>query len=137
MASKKVPQNDAGRNGDDSSFDFGANATETPASTVEQGSPQTTADAGFSRQALRLQTNYQAALGLQKHVHTIPVDKPPPEAWFRVHPDKTEAGEDMAFDTYLLHIKNGPDRGVYQVPKPLLPLLARERLLKPTRLVVV
>src|SRR5262249_55481029 len=85
----------------------------------------------FSREALRLSQNYTAALGLQRHVHNIPVDKPPPESWFRVHDD-----DEFAFDTYLLHIKNGPDRGVYQVAADLLPLLSGERLLKPMRLVV-
>jgi hypothetical protein len=40
----------------------------------------------FSREALRLDQNYGAALGLEQHVHTITVDKPPSEVWFRVHP---------------------------------------------------
>src|SRR5262249_58734284 len=39
-------------------------------------------------------------------------------------------------DTYVLHIKNGPDRGVYQVAANLMALLSGERLLKPTRLVL-
>ena len=43
---------------------------------------------------------------------------------------------DFVFDTYLLHIKNGPDRGVYQVSATLLPLLSGEKALKPTRLVL-
>jgi hypothetical protein len=90
----------------------------------------------FSREALRLGQNYTAALGLEKHIHNVPVDKPPSESWFRVHPDTNARGEEMFFDTYLLHIKNGPDRGVYQVSANLLPLLSGERLLKPTRLVL-
>ena len=51
-----------------------------------------------------------AALGLRKHLHNVAVGRPPTECWFRVRD-----GEDFAFDTYLLHIKNGADRGVYQV----------------------
>jgi hypothetical protein len=90
----------------------------------------------FSREALRLDQSYTAALGLAKHIHNIPVDKPPSEVWFRVHPDQNDRGEEMVFDTYLLHLKNGPDRGVYQVSATLLPLLSGERLLKPTRLVL-
>jgi hypothetical protein len=90
----------------------------------------------FSREALRLDQNYTAALGLQEHIHNIAVDKPPSEVWFRVHPDRNERGEEMIFDTYLLHLKNGPDRGVYQVSATLLPLLSGEKALKPTRLVL-
>ena len=85
----------------------------------------------FSREALRLSQSYTAALGLEKHIHNIPVDKPPSESWFRVCD-----AEDCIFDTYLLHIKNGPDRGVYQVSAELLAILSGERLLKPTRLVL-
>jgi hypothetical protein len=59
------------------------------------------------------------------------VDKPPAESWFRVSDDP-----DHVFDTYLLHIKNGPDRGVYQVASDVLPILSGERCLKPTRLVL-
>ena len=85
----------------------------------------------FSRQALRLDQNYDAVLGLKKHIHKIPVDKPSPESWFRVRDD-----DEFVFDTKLLHIKNGPDRGIYQVGASLLPLLSSEKLLKPTRLVL-
>jgi hypothetical protein len=59
------------------------------------------------------------------------VDKPPAESWFRVRDDS-----DFVFDTYLLHIKTGADRGVYQVRADLLPLLKGEKALKPTRLVL-
>jgi hypothetical protein len=119
-------------------FPFGANAgaaagpTDRPAaeSSDKPFNP-------FSREALRLNLNYSAALGLEKHIHNIPVDKPPAEAWFRVHPDRNQRGEEMYFDLRLLHVKNGPDRGVYQVSADLLPLLSGERLLKPTRLVLV
>src|SRR5260370_360172 len=85
----------------------------------------------FSREALRLTQSYTAALGLQKHIHNIPVDKPPSESWFRVRDD-----DEFVFDTYLLHLKNGSDRGFYQVGANLLPLLSGERMLKPTRLVL-
>jgi hypothetical protein len=132
-----VPQQDPADNGAD--FPFGANA-KTPdhaevgtSEEAETGRPANP----FSREALRLNQNYAAALGLEKHIHNIPVDKPPSETWFRVHPDTNEQGEEMFFDTYLLHIKNGPDRGVYQVSAELLPLLSGERLFKPTCLVLV
>src|SRR5262249_23742991 len=52
------------------------------------------------------------------------------------HPDTNDRGEEMSFDTYLLHLKNGTDRGVYQVSSVLLPLLSGEKALKPTRLVL-
>jgi hypothetical protein len=85
----------------------------------------------FSRESLRLNQNLTTALGLQKHVHTVTVDKPPPAVWFRVHD-----GEDMVFDTMLLHVKDGPHRGVYQLPQRLMPLMSGERMFKPTRLVL-
>src|SRR5262249_33488044 len=90
----------------------------------------------FSREALRLDQSYSAALGLRKHVHRIAVEKPPAETWFRVHPGSNDRGGEMHFDSYLLHIKNGPHPGVYPVAPDLVPLLSGERLLKPTRLVL-
>jgi hypothetical protein len=90
----------------------------------------------FSREAQRLHQNYGVMVGMEQHFHTITVDKPPSEVWFRVHPDTNDHGEEMFFDTYLLHIKNGPDRGVYQVSSLLRPLLSGEKIFKPTRLVL-
>jgi hypothetical protein len=120
-------------------FPFGATVETSGVAELRASEPTTTTKSvsPFSREALRLNQNYAAALGLEKHIHNLPVDKPPSETWFRVHPDTNERGEEMFFDTYLLHIKNGPDRGVYQVSAELLPLLSGERLLKPTRLVLV
>lgn len=133
MARKNiVPPDDPSNNGD-SDFPFGANAgQEHPpqAGPNPPPAPMPPPDQ-FSREALRLNQSYAAALGLERHIHNVPVDKPSSEAWFRVHPD-----DQMCFDTYLLHIKNGPDRGVYQVGATLLPLLSGERQLKPTRLVL-
>jgi hypothetical protein len=71
-------------------------------------------------------------LKTEDHQHSIPVDKPPTEVWFRVNPDP-----DFVFDTFLLHLKNGADRGVYQVAADVLPLLAGEKTIKPTRLMLV
>jgi hypothetical protein len=107
----------------DSDFTSGAN--------VEQPTPATKPINPFSREALRLDQTYTAALGLEKHIHNIIVDKPSAESWFRVRGDG-----DFVMDAHLLHIKNGPDRGVYQVSALLLPLLSGERLLRPTRLVL-
>jgi len=115
-------------------FPFGANAeagkpAEPAPAEPAPGEPVPASKPAnpFSREALRLNQSFAAALGLEKHTHNIPVDKPPAECWFRVRDD-----EDFVFDTYLLHIKNGPDRGVYQVSADLLPALAGERMLKPT-----
>jgi hypothetical protein len=142
MSKSKLTRPGSADNGEapDTSFDFGAN---TDRAAVADGLPSPgpapandkPADP-FSRAALRLNQNYAAVLGLEKHIHNIPVDKPTTEAWFRVHPDTNEQGEEMFFDTYLLHVKNGPDRGVYQISASPLPLLSGERLLKPTRLVL-
>jgi hypothetical protein len=118
------PEDLAGSQDRDADFPFGANEGAGPSAAPAEAGP-------FSREALRLSQDYSSALGLEKHVHSIPVDKPTPESWFRVRDDN-----DFVFDTYLLHIKNGPDRGVYQVAAPLLPLLSGEKLLKPTRLVL-
>jgi hypothetical protein len=106
------------------------------ADPVGEAAPSARTVNPLSREALRLNQSYTAALGLEKHIHNIPVDKPPTEVWFRVHPGTNARGEEMFFDTYLLHIKNGPDRGAYQVGANLLPLLSCERLLQPTRLVL-
>src|SRR6516225_7818699 len=128
---RTVPPDEAAKNGTD--FAFGANVNgdgETHRPTTEPELPSKPVNP-FSRQALRLDQSFAAALGLEKHIHNIPVDKPPAESWFRVCDV-----EDYVFDTYLLHIKNGADRGVYQVGADLLPLLSGERLLKPTRLVL-
>ena len=132
-----VPQQDPITNGD-TDFPFGANVGTPEAAELgtAEPAPPTKLVSPFSREALRLNQNYAAALGLEKHIHNLPVDKPPSESWFRVHPDINEQGEEMFFDTYLLHVKNGPDRGVYQISASLLPLLSGERLLKPTRLVL-
>jgi hypothetical protein len=121
------------------SFPFGANAEAAAEPSPRPAGEREPADKPvnpFSREALRLNQNYTAALGLERHIHNIPVDKPPTEAWFRVHPNTNDRGEEMFFDTYLLHVKNGPDRGVYQVSADLLPMLSGERLLKATRLVL-
>jgi hypothetical protein len=133
-----VPNTRAADNGEAIDFPFGANATPAnePAGEPAPKATPPAADNPFSREALRLDQNYNAVLGLKQHIHTIVVDKPSSEPWFRVHPDTNDRGEEMYFDTYLLHIKNGPDRGVYQVSKPLLPLLSGEKTLKPTRLVL-
>src|SRR5262249_17919325 len=109
-------------------FPFGADSVAAHESSERAASTPTNP---FSREALRLDQNFTAALGLEKHIHNIPLDKPPGECWFRVRDDK-----DFVFDTYLLHINTGPDRGVYQVGADLLPLLSGERALKPTRLVL-
>jgi hypothetical protein len=90
----------------------------------------------FSREAQRLDQNYAAALGLKDHIHTVTVDKPPSESWFRVHPDRNDQGDEMFFDTKLLCLKNGPDRGTYQVDPDLWPLLEGEKTFKPFRLVL-
>jgi hypothetical protein len=118
-------------NGDATEFNFGANTAPAPASP-----PPAKTDNPFSREALRLDNNYSALLRTETHQHSIPVDKPPPEVWFRVHPDRNENGEEFYFDTFLLHLKNGPNRGVYQVSRDLLPFLSGEKALKPTRLVL-
>jgi hypothetical protein len=86
----------------------------------------------FSREALRLDNNYGSLLKTEDHQHSIPVDKPPAEVWFRVNPDP-----DFVFDTFLLHLKNGADRGAYQISADVLPLLVGERQIKPMRLVLV
>jgi hypothetical protein len=129
-----VPETAVADNGA-TEFPFGANAgaaaEPTARPTAEPGDKPVNP---FSREALRLKQNYTAGLGLEKHIHNIPVDKPPAEAWFRVHPDRNQRGEEMYFDTYLLHVKTDSDRGVYQVAAHLLRLLFGERLLKPTRL---
>jgi hypothetical protein len=71
-------------------FPFGTNAQTTtdrpdpPRPLTDGGHADTTAPASadpsanlFSRQALRHDQYYAAALGLQKHIHHIPADKPP------------------------------------------------------------
>jgi hypothetical protein len=144
-ARKTPSDNSAPRDGDAREPQAQADTSAVPAAREAAGGAECPADGAapptppanpFSREAQRLDQNYLAALGLEKHIHNIPVDKPPPESWFRVHPDTNARGEEMFFDCYLLHIKNGPDRGVYQVSATLLPLLSGERLLKPTRLVL-
>jgi hypothetical protein len=133
MSRRSTPSADGSDNSLATDFPFGVNArgdTQTGPPAAEPAADGTAANP-FSRQALRLDQNYAAALGLRKHVHNVPVDKPPSECWFRVRDD-----DDFVFDTYLLHIKNGPDRGVYQIGANLLPLFSGERALKPTRLVL-
>jgi hypothetical protein len=127
-----VPSQDSSDN-DPTDFPFGANTDANGEAERPSAEPPPAAKSvsPFSREALRLNQNYTAVLGLEKHIHNVPVDKPPAESWFRVRDDS-----DFVFDTYLLHIKNGNDRGVYQVSATLLPLLSGERLLKPTRLVL-
>jgi hypothetical protein len=85
----------------------------------------------FSREALRLDNNYAAFLKTETHQHSIPVAKPPQEVWFRVHD-----GQDFFFDTFLLDLKAGPHRGIYQISKEILQTLKGEKTIKPMRLVL-
>jgi hypothetical protein len=133
MVHKRIVPTSSPEDNGATDFPFGANAPPTAEPAAEVPPAATNP---FSREALRLDQNYTLALGLEQHFHAIAVDKPSSETWFRVHPDMSDRGEEMYFDTYLLHIKNGPDRGVYQVSSLLLPLLSGERALKPTRLVL-
>jgi hypothetical protein len=82
----------------------------------------------FSREAQRLDQDYGANLGVTDHLHTVAVDRPPSEAWFRTHAE-------MFFDTFLLQLRNGQDRGTYQVDRDLWGLLVGEKAFKPFRLV--
>jgi hypothetical protein len=85
----------------------------------------------FSRDALRLDSNHAAQLRTSTHQHVIPIGRPPSELFFRVSSDP-----DFTFDSYILDIKNGPDRGTYQIASHLWPLLATHKCLKPMRLVL-
>jgi hypothetical protein len=141
---KRLPPTDNGEAGE--AFPFAANVPNGEApEPAQSGAAAAPADAQadqdhgeFSRAALRLDQNFTAAMQMTDRIHTLAVDKPPAECWFRVHPDYNDRGEEMFFDTMLLHLKNGPDRGVYQVGLSLLKsgLLDGEKLLKPTRLVL-
>jgi hypothetical protein len=131
------------RNGeaDPGEFRYGANAAadegKSPDGVAQPTDTAPTKPANpFSREALRLNNNYAALFKTETHQHSIPVDKPPSEVWFRVHPDRNEAGDEFYFDTYLLQLKNGPDRGTYQVSAHLLPYLRGKKALKPMRLVL-
>jgi hypothetical protein len=84
----------------------------------------------WSRAVNRLD-QVRPSLGLDRHAHTLTVGKTPPERWFRVHPDP-----DYTFDTILLHLKEGKERGVYQVASHLYGHLSDGNLLKATRLVL-
>jgi hypothetical protein len=105
-----------------------------PIAKVETNAPNETAAKPrnpFSREALRIDNSSAALLKTETRQHAIPVGKPLAESWVRVHPDP-----DSSFDTYLLQLKDGPDRGEYQVSADLLPLLAGEKALKPMRLML-
>jgi hypothetical protein len=126
-----VPSPSAQRNGD---ADSSLHQQMEGGDQVEPRSGESTAAEPtnlYSREALRVNQDYPSTLGLVKHIHTVPVDKPPSQSWFRVHDDPN-----YCCDMYLLQVKAGPDRGIYQVGANLLSLLCEERLLKPMRLVL-
>ena len=94
-----------------------------PESTIESpdtaslGAASSTASIDLSH--LRLAQNFQAALGVTKRLTTVPVRRPGPQDFFRVH-----SSPDYALETMLLEFKD--DNEVYLVDPALWHDLAGE-----------
>ena len=97
---------------------------------VESPPPSAKPANPWSRENLRLNTDISKVLKTERHQNIIPVDKPSSEVWFRVHDDP-----DFAFDTKVLWLKEGQDRGIYQIHPDIEHLLLDEKRYMPVRLV--
>jgi hypothetical protein len=130
-----APTNENGQPGREE-FPYGANAPVTEGQTEEAGAEQPTPapppkPAKWSRENLRLKgTDLAKVLKTETHQNIIPVDKPSAEVWFRVHEDP-----EYSFDTTVLWLKEGPDKGIYQVLPDIEDLLLDEKRYLPVRLV--
>src|SRR5262249_49685572 len=82
----------------------------------------------FDPAKLRLTQDFTAAAGVKKVLTTVPVRKPPKEAYVRTHP-----GEDFRMEAALLNLKE--EREVYLVHPDLRGALAGEPTIKPHLLV--
>jgi hypothetical protein len=72
-------------------------------------------------ESLRLSQDYNAALGVQKHLHTVKVGKPGKQTWFQAHPKP-----EYEFPAAVLEIKDDADRGIYMVAPAIRDELAFE-----------
>jgi hypothetical protein len=78
-------------------------------------SSQAPSDVGkepFDLAKLRLSQDFETAVGSSKVLTTIPVRKPDPQAWFRVHPDD-------AFRMETAVLEHREDREIYLVERSL------------------
>lgn len=79
----------------------------------------------FDPAKLRIDHTSSAALGAQRVILNVPVRKPPPQTFIRVHPDA-----DMRLDVLVIELKN--ERETYVVTPQMALALAAEA--KPVRL---
>jgi hypothetical protein len=104
-------------------------ATETGSvTTPTPAAPKPQAPDPFDPARLRLSPNLTAALGVKKHLTTVPVRKPSKEWFVRCHPDET-----YRLDTYVVDLKE--DSETYLVAPDLWDYLAGESTFSPRLLV--
>ncbi|HPB75713.1 MAG TPA: hypothetical protein PLY96_10730 [Chromatiaceae bacterium] len=99
-------------------------ATAGPAS-LATATPLASAVGALDLSSLRLGQDFGVSIGVKKVITTIPVGKPNPRSFYRVHPD-----EDYGLTTNLLEL--GRQQESYLVAPPLWGELASE--LRPVRL---
>lgn len=84
----------------------------------------------WSREALRVDNRaFADVVAVKTHQHSIPVDKPTAECWFRVHPDP-----EFSLQTYVLQLKDDHHRGTYLVSPDLWPHLTGNKSFRLVRL---
>jgi hypothetical protein len=86
---------------------------------VTMTTPESSAPDPFDPARLRLSQNLAAALGVKKHLTTVPVRRPSKEWFVRCHPDAT-----YQLETYVLDLKE--DSETYLVTPDLWDSLAGE-----------
>jgi hypothetical protein len=111
-------------------FPFGSNGEREAAPhqpTASDLSPDPAAPDPFDPAALRIASDFNAAVGVKKAVLTIPVRKPDKTWWVRAHP-----GEDFRLQTAVIELRG--ERGVgetFLVAPQLRPDLAAEPTFRP------
>jgi hypothetical protein len=73
----------------------------------------------FDVEQLRLSADFASTVGVRKALVTVPVRKPPPQSFVRVHPDPT-------WQLRTAVLQDQVDRETYLIARPLWPDLAGE-----------
>ena len=96
-------------------------------SSLNSGNPQGLVGGGpgesFDLSAWRLPQDFESDMGVKKALLTVPVRKPSPQIFFRVHPDPQ-----YRMNAALIELKD--DRETYLVTPRLYPALAGEAVAK-------
>ena len=89
-----------------------------------EGTPPCTVVDPFDPERLRLSQDFSQTVGVKKMLLTVPVRKPPKEAWVRVHPDPS-----YRVETAVIEFKE--EQETYLVDPGLWPELATEATFGP------